>query len=286
MFATATRISGTSHRSGFSIQSHNHSIPSSFPTHRNTIGGGVPTRMMNIVVGYNHPTFLQRSTVASNRSVSMFERTSKRWMSSESSINTTQNTEKSSSTKSTQGNAAVPPATSPTGNAGSVDKSYFNRVPLPPKILGALGLIPFWVGALGVWTLPKFVPVLLLGIPVTAYSALLAQMTYAYCITTFMGAVHFGLAAARYSRTESPPTNVQQWVQYTLSTVPSLLAWASFGLEPLLGVGAMIFLLTAVYAGDLWADRHGLVPSWYMSLRFPLTLGAVGALATSFFQLF
>ena len=66
--------------------------------------------------------------------------------------------------------------------------------------------------------------------------------------------------------------------RYMWSVTPCLMAWPAVMLAP--GPGSLIVgtTLGVVYAVDRSFAAKGLLPSWYMSLRLPLTLAAFSGL--------
>ena len=126
-------------------------------------------------------------------------------------------------------------------------------------------------------------------------------MTYGVVLMSFMGAIHWGLAMSQYSSVSNilqkpgekeselkellKPTNKQQIARYCLSVLPCLYGW---GLQTLPIETAMPGLLIGFVAqliGDVYADQKGLVPTWYLKLRIPLTTGVLLSLGVSYFLL-
>lgn len=134
-------------------------------------------------------------------------------------------------------------------------------IPTAALWLGPLGLIPFLAGALAPWILPAE------RLP----DASLALIGYGAVILSFLGGVHWGLAAP-----------AGRPLQIGLSVVPSLVAWLALLVANLHGTGAALWLLVAAFAvllpGDLLAAGRGLAPGWYPRLRVPLTLIVVACL--------
>lgn len=133
-------------------------------------------------------------------------------------------------------------------------------LPLPARLFGLGGLIPFLGLALACWVRPG------LGFALVAYGA---------TILAFLGAVHWGFAL---SDGRAP------WWRFGLGVVPALVAWLAL----LLPVGAGLLLLAAGIAATAAVERAAaarrLVPAPYLALRFVLSAGAVfglllGALA-------
>ena len=134
-------------------------------------------------------------------------------------------------------------------------------IPAAALWLGPLGLIPFLAGALAPWILPAE------RLP----DASLALIGYGAVILSFLGGVHWGLAAP-----------AGRPLQIGLSVVPSLVAWLALLVANLQGTDTALWLLAAAFAvllpGDLLAAARGLAPGWYPRLRVPLTLIVVACL--------
>lgn len=128
-------------------------------------------------------------------------------------------------------------------------------IPIVPLLLGLSGLIPFWALAI-VLTLG--------GGGVTPEAADLALATYGALIVSFLGGIRWGLAVPAEDR----------GLNYAISVVPSLLAWALLAApEPwrLAGLGLVAMALGPI---DLGLVRGGLAPVWFGRLRIILSVGA------------
>ena len=135
--------------------------------------------------------------------------------------------------------------------------------PAPAWTLGALGLIPF-AAASGVYAL---------GEPRYGGPALLALVTYAAAILSFLGGVRWG---AEILRTDRP-----RWLTLGASNVAPLIGWgllaAPFATAPLQLSGFI-----AAFLGQwLWDQSSSHLPPWYARLRTLLTLGACLALGVA-----
>jgi len=123
------------------------------------------------------------------------------------------------------------------------------------KRMGFGGLIPFVLLALGVW----------LADP--AYRAFtgLALLGYGAVITTFLGAIHWGLVM----RAGAPPSlAVLAW-----GVSPSLVAWVALLLGPVTGLWVVAGLLWACYAADRVLYPRFQVQGW-LPMRWTLTVVA------------
>ncbi len=138
---------------------------------------------------------------------------------------------------------------------------------MPPKLPRTLGLAGL---------LPQLLCVFLLlnGDPAQRFTALALAYAYAALILSFLGGLWWGLAAASAERAPA-------WL-WVMAVVPSLVALATawpwaVGLpwpEPsLLVLGAALIAALAV---DRALVARGLAPSWWWSLRLPLSLGLGG----------
>ncbi len=114
--------------------------------------------------------------------------------------------------------------------------------------MGYLGLLPLIAGMIGMWA-----GVAGAGTWLAAYGAV---------ILSFVGAIHWGMAAGRGRYAPSP---------YALSVVPALVGWVALLLP--LGAG----LVALAFAGWRIAE-YGLLdahqPGWLRRLRTRLTVGA------------
>jgi hypothetical protein len=150
-------------------------------------------------------------------------------------------------------------------------------VPRPALWLGFAGLLPFAAGALAVWILP--------GTHQLAGYALYAQMAYAACILSFMGAVHWGLAMAGTGVAGPGATGDSHagmtWQRAGGSVVPPLLAWVALVMAPLPGLVLLILAFAGLFWADVAAIRAGQAPAWYLPLRRALTSGVVLLLGAS-----
>jgi len=152
----------------------------------------------------------------------------------------------------------------------------FVTLPRPALVYGVAGLVPFYVGAAGVWLLP----------PGWADAALYLQLAYGACILSFLGGVHWGLAMAG-TTAEGDPERHMSWRRLGWSVLPALVAWIAVGLPfaPLFAVVLLAVAFSALFQGDLVAVRRGLAPPWYRALRKPLTIAVLVALAVTIFRL-
>jgi len=151
-------------------------------------------------------------------------------------------------------------------------------IPIPALVLGYMGLLPFVTTAA--------VSIMSLDPVVSGYFAFL-QLTYAASVLSFMGATHWGLAVAKYSRNPNLElADGTQSMRYGVGIIPSLLGWLALTQDPLTATITLLSGYTGLFLFDVYADKKGLVPSWYLKLRFPLTMGVITCLGIMFIQLY
>lgn len=103
-------------------------------------------------------------------------------------------------------------------------------------------------------------------------------LVYATSITSFVGAVHWGLALRAETATR------MHTLQLAWSIVPSLAAWAvAVSSEPPAALVRMAIVLAICWLTDAGFARCGAIPAWYFRLRSVLTLVATASLALSGF---
>lgn len=135
--------------------------------------------------------------------------------------------------------------------------------PMPARVLGFLGLVPFVAGAVGFWVLDDGNEWIVFDI----------VLFYGCAILSFLGAVHWGMVIAEGFDAEAI------WTRMIWGVTPALLATAVSLMNALPAVFALIVGITACYVMDRRAAEFGWLPLWYARLRKPLTLVAVLALA-------
>eukprot|EP00127_Corallochytrium_limacisporum_P001345 Clim_evm1s53 gene=Clim_evmTU1s53 len=140
-----------------------------------------------------------------------------------------------------------------------------------PYVLGTSGLIPF-----------VSLSVLSAGLPLSASEiALNGLVTYSASILSFMGAVHWGVALSKWGGGTfgSLPTHR---VQYCMSVVPPLIAWASLMMPHTAALMTQSMTFGALLAFDQYTVSQGTLPNWYMNLRVPLTVVVIMCLLVSY----
>ncbi|MEL6265969.1 MAG: DUF3429 domain-containing protein [Pseudomonadota bacterium] len=134
-------------------------------------------------------------------------------------------------------------------------------VPRAAKWMGLAGLIPFIGLALAVATGAG-----------PAASSLLAG--YAAVILSFMGGCRWGFAAAGLGR----HCDEQEWLRYAIAVMPALYAWPVLAMADPLRPALMALGFLALLGADVVLTRQGGAPTWWPSLRWPLSLGAAASL--------
>lgn len=132
-------------------------------------------------------------------------------------------------------------------------------LPAPARLLGPAGLIPFAGLTAGVW----------LGWPGAAFGL----AAYGATILAFLGAVHWGLALAA-----PPAERGADWLRFGLGVIPALVAWLALLLPPALGLGLLALGILVTAATETVAARRGLLPEYYLRLRWLLSAGAASCL--------
>lgn len=130
--------------------------------------------------------------------------------------------------------------------------------PLPTlaQWLGYAGLIPFVALAAMVWWLPA----------TERSAAAFALTAYGATITSFLGAIHWGLAMRGQTEHASPR-------HFFWGVVPSLLAWIALLLAPVTGLMLLAALLALCFAVDRATYAEFGVQNW-LRLRLHLSLVA------------
>jgi len=138
----------------------------------------------------------------------------------------------------------------------------FNQAPAAARILGLAGLIPFWALALA----PRF--------DINPPQLQPALIGYAAVILSFVGALHWGLAAAR----DNTDRRLPAWRSYGYSVVPALVAWVAL----LLPYRDALMLLSLAFIGAMLADQRWLgglgLPVWFVPLRTIISVLVIIAL--------
>ncbi len=135
-----------------------------------------------------------------------------------------------------------------------------NKPPLPVTLLGAAGLLPFLGGALASHSL-------LPGVD-NPFTGLLILQSYGSAILAFMGGCLWGFAA------QAGRTGFRE---FAVSVIPGLWAFSVTFSPSAMGSLMLGFVLLLVF--DLMFRGWGLGPRWWLTLRIPLSVGAIACLA-------
>jgi hypothetical protein len=139
--------------------------------------------------------------------------------------------------------------------------TWMRDVPVPARMLGLSGLIPF----VGLAALSLIAP------EAWRDTVLKALAYYGATILAFMGGCRWGLAAAGMG--EGPSFRL-----LGLSVLPSLWAWVALMLPPPFEKEMLALGLVLLYAVDVTLKIEGGAPDWWLRLRLPLTVGASASL--------
>ncbi len=137
-------------------------------------------------------------------------------------------------------------------------------LPLPARLLGVAGLIPFIFGALAVASTPEIKP-----------EAARVLLAYGAVILSFLGGIRWGFAVQEGEEAG--------WGAYGLSVLPPLVAWLA-ALDG--GAGGLLLLAAALAAWFLVegaAPPSLALPPGYMRLRGLVTAIAALSLAAAAF---
>jgi hypothetical protein len=135
-----------------------------------------------------------------------------------------------------------------------------DNIPRSALSLGLAGLLPFWGLA---------ILIIVIDAPIKEY-AIKAEITYGAVILSFLGGIHWGLAAMN----ERHAT----WLSLGWGVTPPLIAWGALFLPPSLG---LILLVTGFLAAAI-IDFRIFTPNsdntWFGGLRTVLSIGTIIAL--------
>jgi Protein of unknown function (DUF3429) len=98
--------------------------------------------------------------------------------------------------------------------------------------------------------------------------ALLAMRAYAIAILSFLGGIRWGAALADDGAART----------FWHSVVPSLLAWSTIFMQPVLALAILAMTFAGQGAWDVLSAQSGRLPGWYGMIRMKLTFMVVGAL--------
>ncbi|CAG7851953.1 SubName: Full=Probable MNN4-regulates the mannosylphosphorylation {ECO:0000313/EMBL:CCA66657.1} [Serendipita indica DSM 11827] len=111
--------------------------------------------------------------------------------------------------------------------------------------------------------------------------AMNVQVTYGAVMLGFLGAIHWGLEFAQFNGSKGAP-------RLLLGIAPTIVGWATLGLDPGLALVAQWAGFTGLWLADMRATAAGWTPVWYSQYRFYLSILVgtciIGTLAgTSYF---
>ena len=135
-----------------------------------------------------------------------------------------------------------------------------NNIPRSALCYGLAGLLPFWGLAIFI---------VLTDTQMKDF-AVQIKITYGAVILSFLGGMHWGLAATneRYAN----------WLYLGWGIMPPLIAWGALFLQPFLGIIILIFGFLAAAIIDFRIFSINLNNSWFGGLRTVLSIGTISAL--------
>lgn len=108
-----------------------------------------------------------------------------------------------------------------------------------------------------------------------------ALFSYGAVILSFVGAIQWGLAMVMPELTEAQRRSAYLW-----SIVPALVAWITIFFGPVTTGLLLILGFLMQVCRDLALSREVPLPSWFLPLRFRLTVVACISLALGVFSVF
>lgn len=98
--------------------------------------------------------------------------------------------------------------------------------------------------------------------------ALTAMRGYSIAILSFLGGVRWGAALSEDGAART----------FWHSVVPSLLAWATVFMSPVMALAILAMTFAGQGAWDVLSAQSGALPGWYGTIRIKLTFMVVAAL--------
>ena len=135
-----------------------------------------------------------------------------------------------------------------------------NNIPRSALSLGLAGLLPFWGLAISIIVLD----------PPIKYFAVQAEITYGAVILSFLGGIHWGLAAMNERHAN--------WLGLGWGVTPSLIAWGALFLQPSLGLMLLVIGFLAAAIIDFRIFASNIDNAWFGKLRTVLSIGTITAL--------
>jgi Protein of unknown function (DUF3429) len=140
-------------------------------------------------------------------------------------------------------------------------------------------VVELLLAAAGGFPLTTLAGMIVTGMAIPGLDNQFALLTYGAIVLTFMGAVHWGLAmTAPVADGGGTWGTRSQWRAYTVSMVPGLVAWVALLLPTKVGAWVLVASFGLLLVYDLWSMRAGEAPAWFMKLRVPLAVMAIGSL--------
>jgi hypothetical protein len=135
-----------------------------------------------------------------------------------------------------------------------------HKIPRPALSLGLAGLVPFWGLAISI---------IVLDTPMKDFAVQL-KITYGAVILSFLGGMHWGLAAVNKRH--------ENWLSLGWGITPALIAWGALFLQPSLGLILLIigFLAAAIIDFRIFVSNNS--NAWFGMLRTVLSIGTITAL--------
>jgi hypothetical protein len=135
-----------------------------------------------------------------------------------------------------------------------------NNIPRSALSLGLAGLLPFWGLAISI---------IVLDTPMK-YFAMQAVIAYGAVILSFLGGIHWGLAAMNERHAN--------WLSLGWGVTPSLIAWGALFLQPSLGLILLVIGFLAAAIIDFRIFASSIDNAWFGKLRTVLSIGTITAL--------
>lgn len=137
-----------------------------------------------------------------------------------------------------------------------VNSKSRQEIPLPARVLGIAGVIPFVAGALAVAFMPEVRP-----------DAAAALHAYGAMILWFLGGIRWGFAVLEDGEAG--------WSSFSMSVLPTLVAWLGYVFRGPVGLLILAIALGLWYLAERAAPPSIALPGWYMRHRGMLTATAV-----------
>lgn len=158
-----------------------------------------------------------------------------------------------------------------------------HSIPIPARILGIAGLIPFFTCAI-LACLPElgssFLESSTLSTGKMAISADDIQIKAVQALGAYGAVILSFLGGIRWGNLLNNKTQLRCWSPLVLSVVPSLVAWPALLLPPGWMLSILAIGFVAQYAYDVEGVKQKTLPIWFGRLRIVLTAGATISLLT------